>query len=263
MSAVLGCLAVALAVLPDAAARRRFARVLGRVRSAWKVPSRLVFRVGVGLGVAGAAVMGIGPLLAIVVVVATVFVRRRQAGSDRRQAAECAALVEGLETVVGELRVGAHPSAAAATAASEVGGSAGRAFAVCSARGRLGGSAAAGLRDPESVIATELARVADAWQVAERHGLALADLLAAMRADLVSRSRFRARTVAALAGARATAAVLAALPLLGIALGQLIGAAPLQVLLTSGPGTVLLPLGTSLACAGVLWTEVITRKVLT
>ncbi|RDI47078.1 type II secretion system F family protein [Nocardia mexicana] len=263
MSAAIACLALALALLPAPAGRRRFARLLGGARRTRKVPLRIVIRVGVGLAVAGAAVLGIGPLLAVAAVVGTAVVRMRCVRRDRGRAAECVALEEGLDTVVGELRVGAHPSAAAATAAGEISGAAARAFAVCSARSRLGGSAAAGLRDPDAVIATELARIADAWEVAEQHGLALADLLAAARADLVSRRRFRDRTVAALSGARATAAVLAGLPLLGIALGHLLGAAPLRVLLAPGLGTVLLPLGTALISAGLLWTDTITRRVLT
>lgn len=263
MSVVVWCLALAVLVLPVRTGRRRAHRVLGVSGPGRKVQRVWVFRAGAGVGVAVTAVLGIGPLVAAGIVAGTVTIRMRQIREDRRRAAECAALAEALDTVVGELRVGAHPSAAAATAASEIGGSASAAFAVCAARARLGGAAADGLRDPEAVIAAELSRVADAWQVAERYGLALAELLAAMRADLVSRIRFRDRTVAALAGARATALVLAGLPLLGIALGQLIGAAPLQVLLTPGPGALLLPLGTALVCAGLLWTDAITRKVLT
>jgi tight adherence protein B len=169
--------------------------------------------------------------------------------------------LDALEAVIGELRVGAHPSVAAEVAAQEARGEAARAFAVSAARSRLGGSGADGLRDPDSIVDTELARIADAWQVAEHYGLALAELLSAARADLLGRIRFRTRTTAALAGARATAAVLAGLPLLGIGLGQLMGAAPLHVLLSPGLGTVLLPLGAALACIGLLWTDAITRKV--
>nr|WP_280257237.1 hypothetical protein [Nocardia wallacei] len=274
MSGVVCCLALAVLVLPVRTGRRRARRVLGASGRVRKVPRAWVFRAIAVVVVAVTGVLGIGPLLAAVIVAGTVAVRMRQNREDRRRAAECSALAEALDTVVGELRIGAHPSAAAATAASEIGdsasasdcrasGSAATAFAVCAARARLGGAAADGLRVPEAVIAAELSRVADAWQVAERHGLALAELLATMRADLVSRMRFRDRTVAALAGARATALVLAGLPLLGIALGQLIGASPLQVLLSPGSGAFLLPLGTALICAGLLWTDAITRKVLT
>ncbi|MET7768221.1 type II secretion system F family protein [Nocardia sp. NPDC005366] len=214
------------------------------------------------VGAVAVILLGIGPLIAAMLVGATAVVRRRRVSRDRRRAVESAYVLDALEAVIGELRVGAHPSAAAEIAAAEARGVAARAFATGAARSRLGGSAAEGLRLPEAVVADELDRIADAWQVAEQHGLALAELLTAARTDLLGRIRFRARTGAALAGARATATVLAGLPLLGIGLGQLMGAAPLQVLFDAGPGTVLLPLGAGLVCAGLLWTDAITGKAL-
>lgn len=225
------------------------------------MPRRWVFRLGAACGAAAAAAVGPGPFVAAVFVVATAGVRGRRARRARCRAAECGALLDGMEAVIGELRVGAHPSAAAAVAAEELEGVAARAFAVSSARSRLGGSAAAGLRAPGTIIATELSRIAEVWQVADRHGLALAELLTAARADLVGRIRFRDCTAAALAGARASAAVLSVLPLLGIVLGQLMGAAPLHVLLSPGAGTILLPLGTALISVGLLWTDAITAPV--
>ncbi|MFB8001663.1 type II secretion system F family protein [Nocardia sp. NPDC056000] len=192
----------------------------------------------------------------------TLVLRWRRARADRERAAESAQLLEGLEAVIGELRIGAHPSAAAEVAAVETVGPTARVFAVSAARSRLGGSGADAFRRTETAVPEELSRIADAWQVADRHGLALAELLAATRLDLLGRKRFRDRTRAALAGARATAAVLALLPLLGIALGQLMGAAPLRVLFASAAGAYLLPLGAALTCAGLLWTDAITGRVL-
>jgi tight adherence protein B len=89
----------------------------------------------------------------------------------------------------------------------------------------------------------------------------LAELLEAARRDLLARIRFGSRVDSALAGARATAAVLAALPILGIGLGQLMGATPVRVLLGGGAGAALLVVGTGLACAGLLWSDAITRRV--
>ncbi len=201
---------------------------------------------------------GIG--LAALMLGATVAVRKRRGRGDRDRRRECGYLLAGLEAVVGELRVGAHPSAAAESAAGESRGEAARVLAISAGRSRLGGSGADGWSQPDSIVAEELSRIAAAWRVAEEHGLALAELLAAARTDLLGRIRFRDRTEAALAGARASATVLAGLPLVGIGLGQLMGAAPLTILFASPAGELLLPLGAALACCGLLWTDVITRK---
>ncbi|GAA5097689.1 type II secretion system F family protein [Nocardia iowensis] len=262
MTAALMCLALALLAAPAASSRRRFSDLFAEPATVRKMRKDNLIRLAGVVGVLAALMFGPGPFLAAAMVVGTVWFRMRRAGRDRRRHVECAYLLDALEAVIGELRVGAHPSAAAEVAAGEARGESALAFAVSAGRSRLGGSAAAGLRQPDSIVAGELARIADAWQVAEQHGLALAELLSAARTDLVGRIRFHGRTTAALAGARATAAVLACLPLLGIGLGHMMGAAPLHVLFASSAGTVLLPLGAALACAGLLWTDAITRKVL-
>ncbi|MGK8502872.1 type II secretion system F family protein [Nocardia asiatica] len=263
MSGAVLCLASALLVYPAPRSRRRFGQLF-TVREEYRRPQRgTVFRVAAVAGVVIALVVfGAGPFLAAGVIAGTVGLRARRAARDRHRDNERKHLLDALEAVIAELRVGAHPSAAAEVTAREARGDSARTFAVGAARSRLGGSAAEGLRCPDSAVAAEFSRVAGAWQVAEQHGLALAELLSAARTDLAGRIRFHGRTTAALAGARATAAVLACLPFLGIALGQLMGASPLHVLFGSPAGTVLLPLGAGLACAGLLWSDAITRKVL-
>ena len=78
--------------------------------------------------------------------------------------------------------------------------------------------------------------------------------------DIVERERFSARVDAGMAGARATAVVLAGLPLLGIGLGQLIGADPVRFLLSGGFGGWLLLVGVTLACCGLRWSDRITDR---
>lgn len=262
MIGALVALASALLVAPRSRALRRRAVFFGRTRDAHGRPRKYLAVVAVAGGAVVALAFGVGPVVAAGLMGTTAVIRRRRVHRDRRRARESAHLSDALEAVIAELRIGAHPGAAAEIAAREAAGIAARSFAVAAARSRLGGCGAAGLRHPDAVVAVELDRIADAWQVAEDHGLALAELLSAARADLLGRIRFRARTNAALAGARATAAVLAGLPLLGIGLGQLMGAAPIEVLLGAGLGTVLLPLGAGLVCAGLLWTDAITERVL-
>jgi len=57
--------------------------------------------------------------------------------------------------------------------------------------------------------------------------------------------------------------VLAGLPLLGIGLGELIGAEPVSFLLSTRAGGWLLVIGVTLACVGLLWSDRITGRVLT
>ncbi|MGW5387616.1 type II secretion system F family protein [Nocardia sp. NPDC003963] len=259
-AAAFGCVGLALLLVPVPPGRRRFGAVF-EMASPQSFPIRRAL-IAVGcFGCVPALVLGSGSFMAALLVSGTVALRLRRTRRMRLHRTECAHLLDGLEAVIAELRVGAHPSTAAAAAARETGGIAAAAFAVGSARSRLGGSGAEGLLRPDAVIAAELGRIADAWRVAERHGLALAELLSAARADLGARIRFRSRTDASLAGARATATILAILPLLGVGLGQLMGAQPLHVLFVSPIGRYLLPLGTGLACAGLLWADEITRRV--
>ncbi|QCQ93492.1 type II secretion system F family protein [Rhodococcus sp. SGAir0479] len=272
MTAALLCLAGAILVLPTRAARIRLRGVQGRpvaprgavarVRRAASrrglSPVDLAFLVCVPLAALGA----VTPAVAAAVLAATVRRRHRRRRAADHRARQRRGVLAGLDVVIGELRVGAHPAVACETAAAECDGVAADAFRCAGARARLGGSAAGGLLVPSSVVADDLQRIANAWAVAESHGLALADLLQAARSDLLGRNRFRTRTDASLAGARATAAVLAGLPVLGIGLGQLMGAAPVTVLLGGGLGGVLLIAGTVLVAAGLAWTDRIVDRVM-
>ncbi len=262
MTAAMLCLAAALLVVPGSPAAQRI-----QIRRCRNLP---VFRHrGVAVAAAGVALSllaGVAPALAAAAVAATTLVRLRRRRSAARLDLHRRMLLSGLETVIADLRVGAHPADACDTAARETTGPAADAFRVAAARARLGGSAADGLRssapgDGPDGLAGNLARLADAWTVSDRHGLALAELLAAARTDLSARMRIRARTDAGLAGARATATVLAGLPLLGVGLGQMMGAAPVEILLSGGLGGMLLVGGTVLACAGLLWTDHIAERV--
>ena len=63
-----------------------------------------------------------------------------------------------------------------------------------------------------------------------------------------------------LAGPRATATVLTALPVLGILLGELVGAGPLQVLRSGVLGQALVVAGVGLAAAGAAWARAVLRS---
>ena len=259
MTVALVCVAAALVVAPSESRQRRLDAVFGKVGMRRRLPQPEVL---VGLGCVPAFLVGgVHGLLAAAMVVLLFRRRRASASRDEQMQVERRKLLDGIDIVIGELKIGAHPSAAAEAAAAECTGVVAEVLAVAAARSRLGGSGADGIEAADTTITAELARIGQAWRVAETHGLALAELLTAARTDLLGRLRFRSRTESSLAGARATGNVLAGLPVLGILLGQLMGAAPLKVLFGGGTGGVLLVVGTAFACAGLLWTDAITSKV--
>jgi tight adherence protein B len=109
-------------------------------------------------------------------------------------------------------------------------------------------------------VGRDLRRVAAAWELAERHGAPLAELLTAVHTDLRWRVAHAGRVRALLAGPRATATVLTALPVLGILLGELVGADPLAVLRSGVLGQLLVVVGVGLALAGAGWAGHILRR---
>jgi tight adherence protein B len=83
----------------------------------------------------------------------------------------------------------------------------------------------------------------------------LAELVERIEADLRATDRGLAAAAAQAAGARATAWLLAALPLGGIALGYGIGVDPLRVLLHTPIGAGCVVVATTLQGVGLLWAE--------
>jgi tight adherence protein B len=90
--------------------------------------------------------------------------------------------------------------------------------------------------------------------------LPLADVLDAVGRDVTSRVRFAQRVRARMAGPRASGTVLAVLPVLGVLLGSGMGADPVRVLCTGSFGQLLLAVGTTLICAGLLWVTKLTSR---
>lgn len=169
-------------------------------------------------------------------------------------------LAEGMRALVLELRAGTHPAAAAEAAALDTDVATGAALRAVAATQRLGGDpeavAAAGQRSgPHAVV-----RLGYAWTLARRHGLPLADVLAAVQQDVAGRVRFATDVHAGMAGVRASATVLAVLPVAGIVFGTLLGAQPLRVLVGTVPGQSLLLTGSVLLAAGLLWSGRLARN---
>ena len=182
---------------------------------------------------------------------------RRRRKRDCRRRSEGQAMAAALELLVGELRVGAHPLRAFTIAADESAGDVGASLRAVATRAHLGADVVAGLRSAarDSSVPGYWDRLAVYWQLAAEHGLAMSTLMHTAHRDIVGRQRFADRVQAGLAGARATAAILAALPVLGVALGELIGARPIRFLLGGGAGGWLLVIGVGLVGVGVTWSD--------
>jgi tight adherence protein B len=253
-------LAVALLVTP-AGSRRTLERLGLRAHARRRVA---VWPLILAAAIGTTALLPISVLTAASIVGVTLWIRRRRRARTNRRVAECAAMQSALDILVGELRVGAHPVAAFSVAADEVDGVVAASLTAVAARGRLGADVAAGLQSAAQVssLPTHWERLAVCWQLAQDHGLAIATLMQTAQRDIAERERFSARVDAGMTGARTTAAVLAGLPMLGIGLGELIGAKPVHFLVSGGTGGWLLIIGVTLACAGLLWSDRITAQVL-
>ena len=255
-------LSVALLVLPSSPRGRLTPPTRARRRLSPLAPhwfARLAGCVAVG----AAVLLPLTTVLALVVVGATGCVRYRRRCQSRRATDEERTLQTALDVLVGELRVGSHPVRAFSVAADETDGTVGVSLRAVAARARLGADVTAGLRAEarSSALPTHWDRLAVCWQLASDQGLAIATLMRAAQRDIAERQRFSARVVSGMAGARATAAILAGLPVLGVLLGQLIGARPLTFLLSGHAGGWLLVVGSTLTCGGLLWSDRITDRL--
>ncbi|MFD7510517.1 type II secretion system F family protein [Streptomyces sp. NPDC059853] len=264
-----------LLATPGAAARRRTLRVLAddrppeprpgpraRLRARVRAPAEGTARVVLWcLAVGGlVALWGRSPLpLVAACLAAPLVVRGHRRRRERQRADERREAVIGMcRAVAAEVRAGRQPWQALAATGT---GSLGAAGTAVLAAARYGGDVPGALTGAaERPGADGLRAVAACWRVAVDSGASLATGLEkvaeALRAEQDQQEEVRAQ----LAGPRATAVLLAALPLFGLLLGAAMGARPLEVLLHSPPGLVCLLLGLLLECAGLAWVTAITRS---
>jgi tight adherence protein B len=106
----------------------------------------------------------------------------------------------------------------------------------------------------DRAIRRALGRLSAACEVSERLGAPLADLLDRVESDLRGVERARAAVAAQTTGARASAALLALLPVAGVGLGYAMGARPGHALLHTAPGAACALGALLLQYAGLAWT---------
>ena len=256
MTAALLCLAAGLLAWPDPVALRR-ARLGRPTRSLrWSADRLAPLPVAVVVAVTGAALST--PLVAGLAAGCAAWGVRawRARQSAARDEARLRLLVRALGALAADLRAGRPLEAAATSAARGTGdGDLARALlqALRSATGPVPARAGA--------EADALQRISAAVRLSAHTGASLADVVTAVEDDLRARQRHRLELRSALAAPRASATLLAGLPLLGLAMGSGVGADPWHVLTQTGTGQVLLVAGIGLEVAGVTWSNRLVARV--
>lgn len=229
------------------AAAQRAARRAGPV---WAVPVA-----GVLLGWWGGSL--VPPLAGVL---AVPLARRRLGAVAARREAERreAAVIELCATVAAEARAGLQPEQALLAAD---GPALRDTDPAVWAAARFGGDVPSALRvAADRPGAQGLRGMAACWQVARQGGGTLAEGLERVAAALGADRDLRLEIRTQLAGPRATATVLASLPVFGLLLGDALGAKPLWVLLHTPAGLTCLALGVALQGAGLAWVARLTRR---
>ena len=186
--------------------------------------------------------------------VARMLVRAR---ADRAAAAVRRRVVEMCDGLHAELTAGQTPGSALARAAEEW-----PALAAVSRSVTSGGDVAQALRSLAATPgAADLRVVAAAWQVAHRTGHGLADALARVAQQLRAVEHTRRVVDGELASARATARLVAALPLVALLMGTGAGADPWTFLFADPLGIGCLAGGVACGVAGLAWIEALARDV--
>jgi tight adherence protein B len=115
-------------------------------------------------------------------------------------------------------------------------------------------------RPPQPLVVEGLAALAACWEATGDTGAGLAVALDRLGGALRASAEHQRDVAAQLAGTRATARVLAALPALGLGLGVSLGADPFGFLFGSPVGIACLVAGLLLQVAGMVWTRRLTRQ---
>ena len=187
---------------------------------------------------------------------------RRRAHQRAEAAAFRAEVARVIRSASGELRAGVDPVAALRAATGGTSLHAERAWGM-DVSGPWVGVRVADTADVGTALQSaastpgggSLADVAAAWHLAEQAGAPLAVILDRMAGAMQAEVELDREVAGEAEPARATARLMAGLPIFGLGLGLLLGVNPVAVLLGSGLGVACLVGGLALACCGVWWIE--------
>lgn len=182
----------------------------------------------------------------------------------RRRRSEAATwhaeVIELCAAFAGELATGQVPAEALSRAVRGLDPPVARALAPVAAAARFGGDVAAHLdQAARRPGADGLRLLAVGWRVGVERGAALGPIVDGLATMLRDEEACRAEVRAQLAGPRATAALLAALPALALPMAAALGARPLAFLFGSVPGAACLVAAVSLEAVGLWWVARIMR----
>ncbi len=226
--------------------------------SAWRTPPASLVAVAGTCVVVVAVPSNPAQVAVATLLAAALFAVRlhRRARVRTESAAFRAEVARVVRAAAAELRAGTSPPRALQAATD------GESRAWATVRAAGAGDIVTALHAASSTPGGEnLAEVAAAWQLAEQAGAPLAAILERMAGSIQDEVDLE-REVAVEAGpARATARLMAGLPVFGLGLGLLLGVNPVAVLLGTGLGVACLVPGLALAIGGLAWIERIVTSV--
>lgn len=214
------------------------------------------------------AVIGVavaqGPALAVIAIGAVLLGRRCTStrAARRGRDAERGQAVEACAVLAGELRSGRVPADALTAAAAVATGPSAVALEAAGGAARLGGDVPAVLAmgAAASAVPGFLLGLSACWRVCSATGSGIAAAVERLEQALRAEQAQLRAVDAELAGPRASAGLLAVLPLAGIGLAAGLGADPVHVLLHTSLGLVALAAGLGLDLLGLWWTGRLVRS---
>lgn len=210
---------------------------------------------GLGCGTAWLTLQGRASFVVLAFVAVfvgwSVLTLRARGVRARRRRRRQTEMIELCDSLAADLDTGSPPATALHNAAEDW-----PVLEPAATAARLGGDVATALREAASTPGCgALSHLGAAWEVSTRSGAALSTTLERMATTLRDDQDARREVTASLGSPRATARLLAVLPLFGLALGAGMGGDPWSVLTRTLLGAICLAVGAVLAVAGVFWVE--------